>query len=169
MSTISTSLEGRAVCLGVSPAARLVSRLDLALALLWSCLQPQCSSVQGCAGAYWDHTLSPAAAGRGGLELCLTCPCSAPAIAPTGLTRIPHAPSATVISLCLHRVLQKSGLPLIPAMYKLVHPPHPIQSKPVNGRKKASAETNLLKSLYSGVDMASHYPTDCCMGRPLKH
>lgn len=85
----SVSLKCRGVCLSVNPAARLVSRLDLSLALLWSCLQPQCWSVQGCAGACWEQLLSPAAVGCGGLGLCLPCPGTAPAMAPVGLTRIP--------------------------------------------------------------------------------
>lgn len=73
------------------------------------------------------------------------------------------------MSVCLHRVIQRPGLPLILAMYKLVHPLHPIQSKPVNGGRKANAKPNLLKSLCRGVDMNFHYPTNCCLRRPVTH
>lgn len=146
----SVSLKCRGVCLSVNPAARLVSRLDLSLALLWSCLQPQC----------WSVLLDVEAWG------CV-CHGTAPAMAPVGLTRIP------LCSQCHWDVsLPARGGPEIWSSPYLCHAE--ISSSSSSNPKqtsqwgrKASAKSNLLNSLYRSVEMNFHYPANCCMGRPL--
>lgn len=79
----------------------------------------------------------------------------------------PHAPGATVLSVQLLGVFQRSGPFLIPPECKLGHPLHPIQSKPNSGwgkKAKYRAKNNLPKSIYSGADTTFLYPSQPLYG-----